>query len=163
VRARLAGLAWIALAAAAACGDAPSGPPTAPDVFLRAMRAVEAGSLADLDPWLSPAGRDQVRRDLAAWRPFLLDPVEGPRLLSRLPSGSKAPPKSLVEKAMAGDAAALLALYVAIDPHPVGRVPAPPAPATPTVEYRYQARDGSHRRVILVKRGEEWRIDQLAL
>jgi hypothetical protein len=167
VRSRLAALAVLACAlagAAVACTDAPPRPPTASEVYGRAMKALEAGSLADLDPWLSAAGKDQVRRDLLAWRDAALrDPVEGPRVFSRLPPGARQPSKALVEKALQGDVASLLALYVAIDPHPVGSAAPPPEPTTATVEYRYLARDGSHRRVILSKRGEVWAIEQLAL
>ena len=161
------------LATTASCGKgAPPPPPTAGDVFSRAMNALGAGDLAALGSVLSPAGADQVRRDLEAWRTaVLVDPAEGPRVLSRLPSGPAAPPRALVEKALAGDPAALLALYVAIDPHPASGESDPSAaaaygvpvvPGSPVL-FLYAARDGSRRRVILTKYPDGWKVDLLSL
>src|SRR5207249_11099088 len=65
----------------AACGKGGSAPaaPRGPDlsspeaVWSQASKALEAGDLASLAPFLSEAGARQVRRDLEAWRKVLVD------------------------------------------------------------------------------------------
>ena len=140
---------------AVACGKgAPPPPPTAAQVFVHAMKALEAGNLADLESCLSPRGRDQVRRDLQAWRASLVDAIEGPRLLARLQSGTAAPAKALIDKAMVGDPASVLALLVAIEPHPWGSTPAPPEPPASPAQYLYRAANGAQSPVILTRAGD---------
>ena len=161
------GLALLLVAAVAGCGG--SGGAAGPDlsspeeVFTQATEALSRGDLASLSRVLSPAGEAQVRRDLEAWRLVLRDPVTGPRAISRLPVEGGAERASL-QRALDGDAAELLRLYVRADPRtPERPVPAKRSPEETWAQIDYHARDGSRRRVVMTRTGTEWRVDVLQL
>jgi hypothetical protein len=169
-RAPIASLLLLLVLALAACGR--SGPAGArgPDlstpeaVYESATRALAAGDLEALRATLSPDGERRVLRDLEAWRRVLVDPGPGPRALSRLPPVSDAADAAARMRALVGDPAELLRLSVRADP----RTPEPPPPAARApdatwAQIDYRARDGSLRRVVMTRRGAEWRVDALQL
>jgi hypothetical protein len=167
--ARAAALVLVLAAASPGCGGGKGSGPAGPDlsspevVHAQAMDALSRGDLEALVRVLSPAGEAQVRRDLEAWRRALLDQ---PRALSRLPPPRDEAEREAWKRALAGDAAELLRLYVRADPHlPEAPAPAPAArPADASwAQLDYRARDGSLRRVVLTRRGAEWRVDALQL
>jgi hypothetical protein len=169
---RPVGLAVVlVLAAAAACGRGGAGAaPSAPDLATPrstlegALRALEAGDLGALAPYLSPEAADRLRRDLSAWREMLVHPREGPRLLALAPPPKDAREADGTRRALAGDVAGLLRLYVATEPHPYAPAKAPdPGPGGRRVEGLYRARDGSWRSVLLALEGDRWRVERLQL
>ena len=117
-----------ALLLLSACGAGKHGPAAAkgPDfstpeiVWAQASKAIEVGDLAGLSTFLSDGGRVQVTRDLLAWRGMLADPQTGPRIHARIPVARTSEEKADLERALAGDAASLLRLYVRADPQ-IGR------------------------------------------
>jgi hypothetical protein len=132
-------------------------------VYVQATEALARGDLAALSRVLSPAGEAQVRRDLEAWRRVLRDPATGPREISRLPVRDEAERASLA-RALEGDAAELLRVYVRADPRtPARPVPAARSPQETWAQIDYVARDGSRRRVVMTRTGAEWRVDVLQL
>jgi hypothetical protein len=166
-RAALCALLWCV--AAAGCGGSGGGGARGPDlstpevVFVQATEALARGDLAALSRVLSPAGDAQVRRDLEAWRLVLRDPATGPRTLARLPVENEAE-RAALARALDGDAAELLRLYVRADPRtPERPVPVARAPDAAWAQIDYVARDGSRRRVVMTRAGGEWRVDVLQL
>ena len=159
----------------AACGKGGSAPaaPRGPDlsspeaVWSQASKALEAGDLASLAPFLSEAGARQVRRDLEAWRKVLVDTDTGPRTLARIPTAKTEEEKADLERALAGDLASLLRVYVRADPHPAPAAVLAPVPPRPPeaawAELEYGAHDGSRRAVVLTREAREWRIAQIQL
>ncbi len=161
-------LAVAALALLANCRRVrgPEGPDlSTPEAACRvAMKALAAGDLSRLDVVLSPAGAAQVRRDLEAFRRVLSDPATGPKAMSRVAAPKDEAEKAAIEKALSGDPAALLALYVRADPHPDAAVPPPPlAPDASWAQMDYVARDGTRKRVVLTRTGGAWKVDLLQL
>jgi hypothetical protein len=166
-------------ASCVACGDErPRGATTAsaasraidrstPEATVAAAHAaLAAGDLAGLEPYMTEAAMRRLTDDLAAWRSFLVDPVSGPRVASRIPLGDRPDAAATAERALrTGDPAALLRLYVSADP----RAPLPPTAAAPrdagatTAEVEVPARDGERRLVRLVRTADGWRIDHLPL
>ena len=159
----------------ASCGKGGSAPaaPRGPDlsspeaVWAQASKALEAGDLASLAPFLSEAGARQVRGDLEAWRSVLADRDTGPRTFARIPAAKTEGERADLERALAGDLASLLRVYVRADPHPAPAAlaaPVPPrAPEATWAELEYGAHDGSRRRVVLTREAKEWRIVQIQL
>jgi hypothetical protein len=166
VAALLLALALAACGRPGPAGERERGPDlsTPEAVFASATRALAAGDLEALRATLSPDGERQVLRDLEAWRRVLVDPGPGPRALSRLPPVLDAADAAARRRALEGDLAELLRLYVRADP----RTPEPPPPAARApdatwAQIDYRARDGSLRRVVMTRRGAEWRVDALQL
>jgi hypothetical protein len=134
-------------------------------VLSLAITSLGAGDLAGLESHLTAGGVERVRRDLAAWGTVLADPQTGPRVLARLGKPATPEEAALRSRALAGDLPSLLRVYAKAAPP---RIPAPaPAPATPATtrasELLYEAFDGSQRRVVLVRDGDRWRIDQIQI
>ena len=170
-------LALVALASPACDGSSTSTPSgvrgpdlSTPEVVLaQALDRARAGDLPGFDAFLTPGCAERVRRDLAAWRAALVDPTQGPRVLSRIPKPATPEDAAVRDRALAGDSASLFRLLTVADP-PRGVAPAAPteasaAPAAPPTwaELRYESSDGSLRRVVLVRSADGWRIEQYQL
>jgi hypothetical protein len=124
-----------------------------------AMRALEAGDLGALRPYLTAEAERRLCADLEAWRGTLVDPAAGPRVLSRLASRADLDP-DLLRRALGGETEALLRVLVSSDPRPF--TPLDPPPQFPRgAEVLYPVRDGSFRTVVLARDAVGWRVARL--
>ena len=158
----------LALGAGCGRGGSPASPEavdltTPTSAYAGAMKAVEAGDLSRLAPYLTAQAALRLRRDLDAWREMLVHPREGPRLLSLPPPPRDAAEAEEVRRAIAGDPARLFRLYVAAHPHPYAPAGAEPPPGATRLELLYPSRDGSRRAVVLALADGLWKIDRLQL
>jgi hypothetical protein len=139
-------------------------------VLVAAHRALSAGDLAGLRPYLSDAGFERLTADLLAWREKFVDSASGPRVASRVRMPEGAADREGVARALTGgDPADLLRALVRIDPREPLPAPAPTAPRDargPTADradLSMPAHGGESRLVRFVRGPDGWRIDHLPL